>query len=199
MGHPARRLLVVVGPSGAGKSTLVRELLRRRTIELTPSWTTRSPRRDEAVGVPEHVFVSDAEFDARRHAGFFLETVSLFGARYGLPPVPEPAGGRVPALMLRAPVLPLLFRRYPNSVVYQVEGDYAGAPAVLTERAVAAASRRDGRAAETAAGRRVATRVFHNDTTVADLVAAVEAGMALDFPGATGSAEVLRVSEVMEA
>src|SRR5205085_11400244 len=80
-------VVVVIGPSASGKSTLVRELHRLGLVDVRPTWTTRPIRPDEADGSLEHRFVTDAEFDRLKNAGFFLDTVEMFGLpyRYGLP------------------------------------------------------------------------------------------------------------------
>jgi guanylate kinase len=78
-------LLVVSAPSGAGKSTLCQALTDRRSdVRLSISCTTRAPRPSEKDG-REYYFLSDAEFDARRERGEFLEWARVHGHSYGTP------------------------------------------------------------------------------------------------------------------
>ena len=74
------KLVVISGPSGVGKSTVVRQVLERfgPKLRLSVSATTRPPRPDEADGV-HYYFLTDAEFQRRRAAGEFLESIEVFG------------------------------------------------------------------------------------------------------------------------
>ncbi len=189
------KVLVVIGPSASGKSTVVRELARRGRIAVTPSWTTRPRRADEHGDTLEHRFVSEEEFDRLERQRFFLDVVRMFGLpyRYGLPPVDAPREGlrgpnavvaRVPTVMVRAPLMDLVDRHFPEHVVYQVEDGYDRVRARLQERGVGASElgdRLDGYHREVAAGRVVATRTFQNRGSILDLVDAVEAALAEDF------------------
>lgn len=182
------RVLAVLGPSGSGKSTVVRELHRRGVIEVIPSWTTRPRREDEVDGSIEHLFVDDEEFTATQDAGYFLEVVQMFGLpyRYGLPAVPEPADGRVPAIMVRAPLMPLVARHFPGHVAYQIEDDYQRARERLARRVTAATdlgTRLDGFDEECRLGRQAAHRTFVNGGSVGDLVEAVADAVLRDFAG----------------
>ncbi len=79
----AGSLFTIVAPSGAGKTSLVRALLGQRPgIELSISFTTRSPRPAETNG-KDYVFVDRAEFERRRQAGEFLEWAQVHGNLYG--------------------------------------------------------------------------------------------------------------------
>jgi ribose 1,5-bisphosphokinase PhnN len=179
------RVLAVLGPSGSGKSTVVRELHHRRLIEVTPSWTTRPRRDDEVDGTIEHRFVDDEEFTALQDAGYFLEVVEMFGLphRYGLPAVEAPADGLVPAVMVRAPLMPLVGRHFPGYVAYQIEDDYQRARERLGRRAGELGTRLDGFEKECRLGREAAHRVFVNRGSVGDLVDGVAAAVAQDFGG----------------
>ena len=179
------RVLAVLGPSGSGKSTVVRELHRRGVIELTPSWTTRPRRDDEVDGSIEHRFVDDEEFTARQDAGYFLEVVQLFGLpyRYGLPPLEVPADARVPAIMVRAPLMPLVTRHFPGHVAYQIEDGYRRAEERLGRRAGALGTRLEGFEEECRLGREAAHRIFVNEGSIADLVDAVADAVGQDFDG----------------
>lgn len=76
-------MLMIVAPSGAGKSSLVRGLLEKDpSLQLSISFTTRSPRPGEQDG-REYNFVSEADFLKRRDAGDFLEWASVHGNYYG--------------------------------------------------------------------------------------------------------------------
>jgi ribose 1,5-bisphosphokinase PhnN len=179
------RLLAVLGPSGSGKSTVVREMHRRGVIEVTPSWTTRPRRDDELDGSDEHRFVGEDEFAARQDAGFFLEVVQMFGLpyRYGLPAVGPPAGGSVPAIMVRAPLLPLVARRFPGYVAYQIEDGYQRARERLGRRPGDVGTRLEGFEEECRTGREAAHRIFVNQAGVGDLVEAVARAVRRDFAG----------------
>ena len=182
----APRVLVFVGPSGSGKSSVVRELHRRGVVAVTPSWTTRPRRPDEVGGSLEHRFVTEEEFAALEAAGFFLGTAALFGLphRYGLPPVAAADGAAVPAILVRAPLLPLVGRHFPDRVVYQVEDSAARVRERLAARGVsgpALGTRLTGYEQERDEGRRRADRVFVNAGTLADLVDEVAAAVAADF------------------
>ena len=62
----AGSLFVVSAPSGAGKTSLVRALLADRPLlQLSVSFTTRTPRAGETNGHDYH-FVDRAEFERRR-------------------------------------------------------------------------------------------------------------------------------------
>ncbi|AMS31342.1 guanylate kinase [Betaproteobacteria bacterium UKL13-2] len=76
-------LFTVVAPSGAGKSSLVAGLLERDTgIELSVSYTTRSPRAGEVDGREYH-FVTREKFKALIDADEFLEHAEVYGNLYG--------------------------------------------------------------------------------------------------------------------
>ncbi len=76
-------VLVITGPSGVGKGTLIRLLReRRRSIRLSISATTRSPRAGEEDGVDYH-FLKDEQFDRLVADGAFVEHARYAGERYG--------------------------------------------------------------------------------------------------------------------
>lgn len=160
------KVLIVVGPSGVGKSTLLGELGARGVVRVSPTWTTRPRRHYEDAGNIDHVFCSPAEFAEREAAGFFLETVELFGLdhRYGLPRLVEPdTGGCVPVLMLRAPLLDRVPRHFSNYVVYQVEAPRERVQEHLDTRALKdgpQGSRLSDFERELELGRRFATRII---------------------------------------
>lgn len=115
------KVLVFIGPSGTGKSTLLRALHRDGVIDVVPSWTTRPRRNEETGGDIDHRFVGSAEFDELEGRGYFLEVIEMFGFRYGLPAVGPPKNGKVPAILVRAPLMELVVKHFPDHVVYQVE------------------------------------------------------------------------------
>jgi len=84
--QPRRGLLLVVSsPSGAGKSSLSQELMSRHPeLTLSVSATTRAPRAGEQDGTHYH-FLSEAEFERRREAGWFFEWARVHGNLYGTP------------------------------------------------------------------------------------------------------------------
>jgi guanylate kinase len=177
------RVLAFLGPSGSGKSTVVRALHRRGLVEVTPSWTTRPRRSDELDGSVEHRFVDEEEFADRQRGGFFLEVVRMFGLpyAYGLPPVAPPADGRVPAIMARAPLMPLVQRHFPGYVAYQIEDDRERARARLERRGGEHGTRIGDYEEERVLGRQVAHRVFVNTGSVDDLVEDVAIALGQDF------------------
>ena len=176
-------MLAFLGPSGSGKSTVVRALHARGLVEVTPSWTTRPRRTDELDGAVEHRFVDEDEFAARQRDGCFLEVVRMFGLpyAYGLPPVAAPADGRIPAIMVRAPLMPLVERHFPGYVAYQIEDGYERARARLEQRGDQLGTRMRAYEDERVRGRDVAHRVFVNTASVDDLVEAVAAAVRQDF------------------
>lgn len=181
------RMLVVIGPSGVGKSTLFAPLRQEGLVRLVPTWTTRRPRHYEELASADHVFVGDDEFAARERAGFFLETVQLFGldARYGLPrEVLQPGGGGIAVLMLRAMLLERLPRYFPEHVVYQVEAPRARVEAHLRQRAVRdgdIGSRLASFEEELRLGRRLAHRVVDNSAAPATVLAQLRTWLGEDF------------------
>ena len=82
-GNRRGKVVVVSGPSGAGKTTVLRGVFERSTAPLVASVsaTTRPPRPGEVDGRHYH-FLSQAEFDARRSRGEFLECFEVFGRGY---------------------------------------------------------------------------------------------------------------------
>jgi guanylate kinase len=95
------RLIVLSGPSGVGRRSVVASLRRTcpRIWQSVPA-TTRSPRPGEA-GRGEHIFVSDAEFDAMTSRGELLEWAQFGAGKYGTPrgPIARTLGRGVPAVV----------------------------------------------------------------------------------------------------
>ncbi|MDR0695397.1 MAG: guanylate kinase [Holosporales bacterium] len=74
---------VVSGPSGAGKSTLIKLAAAAvKSVGVTVSCTTRSPRPSERDGMEYH-FISHKRFEELIKDGEFIEHVECFGNRYG--------------------------------------------------------------------------------------------------------------------
>jgi ribose 1,5-bisphosphokinase PhnN len=183
------RLLVIVGPSGAGRSEAVRRLVADGLIELTPTWTTRPPRREELASCVEHRFVSELEFERLERCGAFLATARLPGApfRYALPPVRWPQDGRVAAVTLGAALVPRLRRLVADLTVYQVEDEHDRAVERLRELSGGGAgpgSPLTDQEAEVALGRVVAQRIFVNCAGPAVLADVLGRAIRLDFAAA---------------
>lgn len=78
-------LFVISGPSGVGKGTLVKRLMKKdKTLSLSISCTTRSPRKDERDG-KDYFFVTEAEFQKKIEENGFLEYDEHFENFYGTP------------------------------------------------------------------------------------------------------------------
>lgn len=79
------KLFVISGPSGAGKGTICKEILDEdKTLKLSVSMTTRSPREGEVDGVHYH-FVDHSTFKALIGDGGFMEYAEVYGNFYGTP------------------------------------------------------------------------------------------------------------------
>jgi guanylate kinase len=182
---PTDRLLVIIGPSGAGKSSALHLLHDQKVVEVTPSWTTRPARDDEAGDTLEHRFVSEAAFKQKAREGYFLETARLFGLpyEYGLPKLEKPKGSRVATVMLQASLLPLMDKYYTNYTIYQIEDTETKAAERLREREAAGhdmGSRLQEYHQEIEAGRQRADRIFTNDSTLKDLAGRIAAALIED-------------------
>ena len=71
-------LFLIIGPSGSGKSTLADDLEERYGLKSVSSYTTRPARyKDE----PNHIFISDEEFDS---LGELVAYTEFNGYRYGI-------------------------------------------------------------------------------------------------------------------
>lgn len=76
-------LFIISAPSGAGKTSLVRALLEINPhIDLSVSYTTRSPRVGEHDGRDYH-FVDRNTFIEMLNHGDFLESAEVYGHFYG--------------------------------------------------------------------------------------------------------------------
>jgi guanylate kinase len=178
------KVLVFIGPSGVGKSTLIGRLRSRGVIELIPSWTTRPPRADETGENLDHHFVTDDAFDELAKAGYFIDTVEMFGFRYGLPAIVAPRGDTVPAIMVRAPLLDLVAKYFPEHVVYQIGSDLDTARARLEARGASRSeieARLAGFEEELTLGRQRSTRQFDTSDPSLDPLVAIRQAIAEDF------------------
>jgi len=117
-------LFLVTAPSGAGKDSVI-GVLRDRGANVTFAITalTREPREGERHGI-DHFFLSNAEFEQRLINGWFLETASVYGRRYGTPihQVRQPLlEGRDVMLRLDVQGARELKQRYPGAIAIFVE------------------------------------------------------------------------------
>ena len=81
------KLFLVSAPSGAGKSSLIDAVLAKANqshlpLELSISYTTRSPRKGESNG-NQYFFISEEEFIDKKNSNFFLEHAEVHGNLYG--------------------------------------------------------------------------------------------------------------------
>jgi guanylate kinase len=84
LGNTKKGLVFVVSaPAGTGKTTLVKMLKEEfACVTGSVSYTTRAVRSGELDGKDYH-FISEAEFEAKIHAGEFLEYARVFDHFYG--------------------------------------------------------------------------------------------------------------------
>ena len=81
------KLFLVSAPSGAGKSSLIDTVLAKANqshlpLELSISYTTRSPRKGESNG-NQYFFISEEEFIDKKNSNFFLEHALVHDNWYG--------------------------------------------------------------------------------------------------------------------
>lgn len=175
-------MLAIIGPSGCGKTTVLRQLHKEGLVYVNPTYTERPMRQDEET--LEHEFVSSEEFDRLRNSGLFVEVIQAFGLKYRYAvPYLKGEGNKVPLLMLRAQFLPLLFKHYPDNVVYQIEAPITLARKWLKKRGDhELGTRLEQFHAEVEAGRKHADRVFINrDKSAEKLAAEVKKALKTDF------------------
>ncbi|HEX8876958.1 MAG TPA: guanylate kinase [Phycisphaerales bacterium] len=78
-------VVIISGPSGVGKTTITRGIERSIPDSVfSVSWTTRKSTGIDVEGVDYH-FCEDAEFEAMKAQGGFLETAGVYGKKYGTP------------------------------------------------------------------------------------------------------------------
>jgi guanylate kinase len=81
-------IFILSAPSGAGKTTISQAALKKIAgLSASVSFTTRTPRENEAAGVDYH-FVSEEEFNRQATAGELAEYARVFDASYGTPRAP---------------------------------------------------------------------------------------------------------------
>lgn len=177
-------LLVIIGPSGSGKSELVNMLLDNKIIELTATYTTR-PKRTGEESARDHVFIDDEEFALLENKKHFLEVVSLFDSnyKYGISKILNNEQGRVPTIMLRAMVMPLLSKHYSNPIIYHIESSKNLIKKRInnTRRESTNNSRIKLFDQEIEYGRKHSNRIFVNDGTLEELYINVESAITKDF------------------
>ena len=78
-----RIIIVISYPSGAGKTSACHKLIERdKSIALSISDTTRSPRDNEIDGV-DYNFINEDEFKNRIKTKSYVEHANVFGNFYG--------------------------------------------------------------------------------------------------------------------
>lgn len=83
--EPPPLVVVISGPSGAGKDTIINEALALdSSLAKVATAKTRPPRAGEIQGV-HHVFLTDEEFERWVQEDAFLEHVTSYGHRSGVP------------------------------------------------------------------------------------------------------------------
>jgi len=76
-------MIIVSSPSGVGKTTLVRLLVKRnKNFEISISYTTRVPRRNEIKG-KDYYFTSEEKFKDLIKTKSFYEHAKVFNNLYG--------------------------------------------------------------------------------------------------------------------
>ena len=139
-------------------------------VSVSPTYTDR-PKRPGEIEL-EHKFVSSEEFEELNRQGAFLETVQLFGLpfRYGLPPIDEKMG-KIPLVMLRAPLIKNMRAVYPDIAVYQIEAPAEVVKGRLKDRQESnIGSRLSDYEKEVTLGRKISDRVYINDGSISKLV-----------------------------
>ena len=177
-------IVALIGPSAAGKSSVASRLVAAGEVELVPTYTTRPQRPEEQDSAGDHRFCDDAEFDALLASGAFEAIGGLPGRpyRYGLP-ILNRRITKPQLVMARASHVGTLRSLGQPTVVYQVEAAAAECRRRLGERGTGSVDhnvRASRHAADIAAGRCCADRVFHNDSTIDDLASAVAAALHTD-------------------
>ena len=81
------KLFLVSAPSGAGKSSLIDAALVEANksnfpLELSISYTTRTPRKGES-NANDYFFISNEDFLVKKDSNFFLEYAEVHGNLYG--------------------------------------------------------------------------------------------------------------------
>jgi guanylate kinase len=176
-------ILAIIGPSGAGKSTIVERLVEKGILEITPTWTDRPPRGSEKE--LEHVFVAPGELDQKVNEGYFAhDPIRLFNLphRYASPKIAAPKSNKVPCVMVRAAVMPLVDKLYPNRIVYQIEAPKDVVKSRLQSRNEQELGRRfTDYQQEINRGREYAKRTFINNGNLETIVDEIIAALKIEF------------------
>lgn len=77
-------MLILLGPSASGKTESAKIMLNRYPISRVVTCTTRPKRIGEIDGFDYH-FLSEDLYDQYKSEGYFAETASYNGYRYGTP------------------------------------------------------------------------------------------------------------------
>jgi len=77
-------MLILLGPSASGKTESAKIMLNRYPISRVVTCTTRPKRIGEIEGFDYH-FLTDELYDKQKKEGYFAETASYNGYRYGTP------------------------------------------------------------------------------------------------------------------
>jgi guanylate kinase len=160
----------------------LRQLHEEGLVYVNPSYTER-PKRSDGEEELEHKFVSSEEFDRLETSDFFIKVIKAFGLdyRYGVPKLREKTG-KIPLVMLRVQLVPLLLKYYPNSTIYQIEAPVAVAKEWMKNRSVSeVGTRMDGFEKEIKQGREYADRVFINKGDSATCAKEVKKALRSDF------------------
>lgn len=175
------RVLAIIGPSGCGKTTILKQLHKDRLVSVNPTYTERPKRKDEET--LEHEFVDNAEFDRLADSGFFVEVIQAFGLKYRYAvPYLKSEKGKIPLLMLRAQFLPLLFKHYPDNVIYQIEAPISSAKKWLKNRGdEELGTRLEQFQKEIKVGGEHAHRIFVNNGSIDDCIKSIEEALKADF------------------
>ena len=80
-----KKIIIISSPSGAGKTTICNKLLtKKKNIELSISFTTRTKRKKEVHGV-DYYFTKFEDFNHLNKKNYFIETAKVFDNCYGSP------------------------------------------------------------------------------------------------------------------
>ena len=75
-------IVVLSSPSGAGKTTLVKKISKIRDFNISISYTTRIPRKNETNG-KDYFFINKTEFESLIKEDDLLEYAKVFKNFYG--------------------------------------------------------------------------------------------------------------------
>ena len=81
----SKKIIIISSPSGAGKTTICKKLLaKKKSIELSISYTTRTKRNKEIHG-KDYYFTKYVDFQKLNKKKYFIEFAKVFGNYYGSP------------------------------------------------------------------------------------------------------------------